>query len=720
MMNFGWQDRERMKENKKRTRLQQMMLIIVLMGVLFYPFIITGILFCIPIIYYQYHDKKVNGAKVDYQPILQKYFSTLCLGALILFGINALLFALMMPRAYFSAYEWFPLHQIGSPLTFDWSSLPALVMGGIGAAFMELCVFIFLDKQRIEPIEKRRERIQKSKDYNERRKNRMTNGDEINEDYEKKYQYALEHPETKEAQEILTSIYFGKDEYGGEVFIPEKEFNYHGLSAGSTGVGKTTLLQIFFDHCARKKRPALIIDGKGDPATKDAVEKFAKKHNRPLRVFSDENDLRYNPFKYGNSVVIRDKAIGLAESESKYYSSGAEQLIQLTVQLLDRSSKLKRDFPTFSKLLNPQNVLKVFEQEIDWENLSYEKIYQKHKNKVDQFEEEMEAKDEKNLQEETQIQHGRGIAGRASARQSHMTAQPEQAEVIKMMLKKMPSYQRIKFLKEELSEELQALFYNIFEKYEASENGIQQLYVKSDNLVSNVDLLLNSEIGYLYDTTDSEKDELDLIEVDANNEIIYVALNGLIYQKFISSLAFFLIGDINYLASYRYRQIKKEKEKNPDFEMKPMFLFADEPASYITENFVDTVNKTRGAGIHTIFTPQTFADLDAVDPNISRMIVGNTNTYFLGRINDPKDAEYAAKLIGTYSDIEMTEVITQEDGYGNMNRTSWTGDKGTKKEVMSFKIKPDTIKELKQSEFILYRKASKEYTEPRKVYIRKP
>ncbi|ENI8432457.1 TraM recognition domain-containing protein, partial [Listeria monocytogenes] len=215
--------------------------------------------------------------------------------------------------------------------------------------------------------------------------------------------------------------------------------------------------------------------------------------------------------------------------------------------------------------------------------------------------------------------------------------------------------------------------------------------------------------------------ELDLMSVDANNEIVYVALDGLIYKEFIESLAHFFIGEINFLASYRYKSAARNAGKEgEDGVLKPFFLFCDEPSTYLSENFMDTVNKTRGAGIHTIFSPQTITDLTLKHEKLDKILIGNSNTFFIGRMNDPEEAEYTAKLLGTFTDIELTEVTQQEEGYGNMNNVNWKGEKGTKREVSVFKIHPDTIKELKQGEFIMYRKASTEYEEPRKVYIRQP
>ncbi|EIA7581298.1 DUF853 family protein [Listeria monocytogenes] len=724
LFNLESKNKQNGSQNQKpKTRLQQLNFILAIVGVVFYPFVIAGAIIAAPVFYFFQLDKKKHGASTSYVPALYSWQKIIWLGGFVLFLVNGFLFAKVIPEAYFSAYEFFPLNLMGSPLTFGWSTIPPLILNGLFFACCIVSMFIFTNKQRIESSETRRRRIKESTDYLERRRERFANSAKLND----KYEEIIQNSNSEEFQNVLKSAFIGSDEYGKDVWLPCKELNQHAVIFGSTGTGKTTLLKNLFDYGARINAPMLIIDGKGSPDTRIAVEEFAEKHNRKIHVFTDEHDVRYNPIKYGNSIVIRDKLISMAKTESTYYSTGAEKLLQLTIQLMDQVVTLNRDFPTLSNLFNPKYVLEVFNQQIDWEHLNYDELYKKQKaffdgmiEKAEQTQGKKEKKDEKEKEAEVKdvVPQARG---RLAVRQKQLESAPGQAEVIKSMFAKLPLYQRIKFVKYLLPKGLASLFFDLLESYEASENGVIQLYLQADNLRSNVDLLLKSEIGHLFDTSNCGSNELDLMSVDANNEIVYVALDGLIYKEFIESLAHFFIGEINFLASYRYKSAARNAGKEgEDGLLKPFFLFCDEPSTYLSENFMDTVNKTRGAGIHTIFSPQTITDLTLKHEKLDKILIGNSNTFFIGRMNDPEEAEYTAKLLGTFTDIELTEVTQQEEGYGNMNNVNWKGEKGTKREVSVFKIHPDTIKELKQGEFIMYRKASTEYEEPRKVYIRQP
>lgn len=724
LFNLESKNKQNGSQNQKpKTRLQQLNFILAIVGVVFYPFVITGAIIAAPVFYFFQLDKKKHGASTSYVPALYSWQKKIWLGGFVLFLVNGFLFAKVIPEAYFSAYEFFPLNLIGSPLTFGWSTIPPLILNGLFFACCIVSMFIFTNKQRIESSETRRRRIKESTDYLERRRERFANSAKLND----KYEEIIQNSDSEEFQNVLKSAFIGSDEYGKDVWLPCKELNQHAVIFGSTGTGKTTLLKNLFDYGSRINAPMLIIDGKGSPDTRIAVEEFATKHNRKINVFTDEHDLRYNPIKYGNSIVIRDKLISMAKTESTYYSTGAEKLLQMTIQLMDQVSTLDRNFPTLSKLFNPQYVLEVFNQQIDWESVNYDELYKKKKGFFDSLMEKTkqeQSKNEKKTKKADEVKEKEAESqprGRLAVRQKQLESAPEQAEVIKAMFAKLPLYQRIKFVKYLLPEGLASLFFDLLESYEASENGVFQLYLQADNLRSNVDLLLKSEIGYLFDTSECKGNELDLMSVDANNEIVYVALDGLIYKEFIESLAHFFIGEINFLASYRYKSAARNAGKEGENgELKPFFLFCDEPSTYLSENFMDTVNKTRGAGIHTIFSPQTITDLTLKHEKLDKILIGNSNTFFIGRMNDPEEAEYTAKLLGTFTDIELTEVTQQEEGYGNMNNVNWKGEKGTKREVSVFKIHPDTIKELKQGEFIMYRKASTEYEEPRKVYIRQP
>lgn len=114
------------------------------------------------------------------------------------------------------------------------------------------------------------------------------------------------------------------------------------------------------------------------------------------------------------------------------------------------------------------------------------------------------------------------------------------------------------------------------------------------------------------------------------------------------------------------------------------------------------------------------ADIDALGEKLKEKLVGNVNTFFIGKLTERDDPKYWAETFGTYSDIEVTEMTEQETGYSDAGKTDWTGGRGTKRDVERFKFNPNRIKALRRGEFVVYRTAMEVQEAPRVVYVRNP
>lgn len=257
-----------------------------------------------------------------------------------------------------------------------------------------------------------------------------------------------------------------------------------------------------------------------------------------------------------------------------------------------------------------------------------------------------------------------------------------------------------------LSEAEQMMFERLFMRYE-HKSSVFYLYATSEALQMNLNMLLDSELGRLFDTK-GEKNKLDVQRIARRKEIVYVSLNGLIYKEFIRTLAQMLVEDINFFASEMYRKNQKQG----------ILVIFDEPASYLNEAFINMVNKGRGAGVHAIFSPQTMADIAKLGDKLDEQLIGNVNTLIIGKVNGTTEPEYWSNSIGTYEDIEVTSMIEQEDGYSDVGKADWTVERGTKRNVDRFKVNPNALKALRTGEFIVYRTAMDVDIPPQKVYVR--
>ncbi|MDT1946578.1 hypothetical protein CKN99_11610 [Carnobacterium maltaromaticum] len=691
-------------ENDKTSRYNVISIVVSISFVLLYPFAIFGIF---PVLYFIYLDKQQrleNVHDIEFKSFLQKGNSTFGLisGGLIL--VNILSSIYLIPRGYLSTYLLFPLNLIHHALFFSWQTVVALLLGGAGMASIMLTIFSFIEGRKVVSKKSQIAKVKESKAYKKRLSNKFEESKNFVEEYEEAYATAKLEGNVTKLDELAHNILLGTDEYGKPYFITLKELNQHALLPATTGGGKTVVLQIIVEHCAKFDIPCLIIDGKGAKDTRLAVSDIANKYDREVKEFTDTGDISYNPLKYGNSIEVRDKLVSLAETESIFYSGANKQLLMGTTQLLDVFN-IERDLENMSDYFSPRKVLLLFINEL---LLIYPDLL------VFEVEESPKNKSKKSVKKEVEVVEKAEVKDSASSKYDQIEDDGVATEVVETItanpetMKLEDMYWVISNKKKRLKKSSLRMFEQLFARYEHKDNPFY-LYATAESLQTNFYMLLDSELSHLFDTK-SNKNELDLMEATRKNEIIYVALDGLIYTEYIHTLAQFMIADINHLASERY-------EITEDF---PFVVLFDEPSAYLSDKFIDTVNKTRGAGVHALFAPQTLADIEAIDPILLKQLIGNTNTYIVGQTNEKSEIDYWSELFGSYDDIEITSVTQQEAGFSDVNKTDWTGEKGTKRDVENFIVHPNNIKELRTGEFYILRKGNNTHEPIRKVYMRKP
>ena len=691
-------------ENDKTSRYNVISIVVSISFVLLYPFAIFGIF---PVLYFIYLDKQQrleNVHDIEFKSFLQKGNSTFGLisGGLIL--VNILSSIYLIPRGYLSTYLLFPLNLIHHALFFSWQTVVALLLGGAGMASIMLTIFSFIEGRKVVSKKSQIAKVKESKTYKKRLSNKFEESKNFVEEYEEAYALAKSEGNITKLDELAHNILLGTDEYGKPYFITLKELNQHALLPATTGGGKTVVLQIIVEHCAKFDIPCLIIDGKGAKDTRLAVSDIANKYDREVKEFTDTGDISYNPLKYGNSIEVRDKLVSLAETESIFYSGANKQLLMGTTQLLDVFN-IERDLENMSDYFSPRKVLLLFINEL---LLIYPDLL------VFEVEESPKNKSKKSVKKEVEVVEKAEVKDSASSKYDQIEDDGVATEVVETItanpetMKLEDMYWVISNKKKRLKKSSLRMFEQLFARYEHKDNPFY-LYATAESLQTNFYMLLDSELSHLFDTK-SNKNELDLMEATRKNEIIYVALDGLIYTEYIHTLAQFMIADINHLASERY-------EITEDF---PFVVLFDEPSAYLSDKFIDTVNKTRGAGVHALFAPQTLADIEAIDPILLKQLIGNTNTYIVGQTNEKSEIDYWSELFGSYDDIEITSVTQQEAGFSDVNKTDWTGEKGTKRDVENFIVHPNNIKELRTGEFYILRKGNNTHEPIRKVYMRKP
>ncbi|MFS7238700.1 helicase HerA-like domain-containing protein [Carnobacterium divergens] len=702
---FSNKKNQKSSNDKEKTSRYNIISIAVSMSfVVLYPFAVFGIIPVLVCIYLDKRQRLENVHDINYKSFLQRRNSLFILLSGVLMLANILFCIYLIPRGYLSAYLLFPLNMIQHALVFSWQTVVALLLGGSGMASIMLAIYSFVEGRKVVSKKAQITKVKESKAYKKRLKNKFEESQTYVEEYEEAYTLAKSEGNITKLEELEQSILLGTDEYGKPNFITLKELNQHALLPATTGGGKTVVLQIIVEHCIKFNIPCLVIDGKGAKDTRLAISDIAKKYNAKVKEFTDTGDISYNPLKYGNSVEIRDKLVSLAETESIFYSGANKQLLMGTTQLLE-AFNIDRTLESISNYFSPRNVLLLFIDELL-------KIYPDLL--VFEVEKDKKNKTKKSTDKASELVEKAEVQDSVSNKYDQIEEEFVASEVTETVtlnpqtMKLEDMYWIISNKKKSLKENSLTLFDQLFARYEHKDNPFY-LYATAESLQTNFYMLLDSELSHLFDTK-TNKNELDLMEATQKNEIIYVSLDGLIYKEYIHTLAQFMISDINHLASERY-------EITEDF---PFFVLFDEPSAYLSDKFIDTVNKTRGAGVHALFAPQTLADIEAIDPILLKQLIGNTNTYIVGQTNEQTEIDYWSKLFGSYDDIEITSVTQQEAGFSDVNKTDWTGEKGTKRDVENFIVHPNMIKELRTGEFYILRKGNNTHEPIRKVYMRKP
>lgn len=169
------------------------------------------------------------------------------------------------------------------------------------------------------------------------------------------------------------------------------------------------------------------------------------------------------------------------------------------------------------------------------------------------------------------------------------------------------------------------------------------------------------------------------------NAVVIVLLNEFSYGDFARSTGQLVLEDIKSLIS---RLLKGE------YEEQETLLVLEELGVYVNNGIEGLLNRSRSAGVKTIVSMQTTADVDKENPDLTRQIIGNCNDFMVMRVVDQESAETMAKLIGTEKGIQKTSRTSEGIGTGESSN----------KLVEQFRISPNEIKNFPSLYGIYYTK----------------
>lgn len=141
------------------------------------------------------------------------------------------------------------------------------------------------------------------------------------------------------------------------------------------------------------------------------------------------------------------------------------------------------------------------------------------------------------------------------------------------------------------------------------------------------------------DQLSPRKGGLSWDEVDQKREVAYFSLGSLLGYETASAVAKIALLDLQSYVGARYAYTKGQG---------PIWLFVDELGDVVTGEFVQILNKSRGAGLRVVACGQTAADLEAALGSRARalQVLGNANTVIQFRAQSAPDALVFSEMAG--------------------------------------------------------------------------
>jgi len=112
----------------------------------------------------------------------------------------------------------------------------------------------------------------------------------------------------------------------------------HMVVIGASGSGKTATLGALARRAA-VSHGLVVVDGKGDPALREAVRAAALETGRRLWLWSPTGELPYNPFAHGEEGELVDKALAAETFGDSYYLRIGQRFLGFAVRALRQAGE---------------------------------------------------------------------------------------------------------------------------------------------------------------------------------------------------------------------------------------------------------------------------------------------------------------------------------------------------------------------------------------------
>ncbi|EPZ49908.1 TraM recognition site of TraD and TraG [Bacteriovorax sp. BAL6_X] len=190
--------------------------------------------------------------------------------------------------------------------------------------------------------------------------------------------------------------------------------------------------------------------------------------------------------------------------------------------------------------------------------------------------------------------------------------------------------------------------YNKLIEISDPKNKEESLYKRDDiqGILSRLKKLMRSDFGQKLNRADG----LSFSDIRKSSKCVYIGLSVLGFAEIARSLGKVILGDISYSAYKTYRDITPVNEG----QLNKMGLYIDELSAIITDEFIEILNKVRGAKMELTFAFQSPSDIAKYDPELCTQVLENTSNWFLFKQRIKDGAGLFAESIGTMESKKQT------------------------------------------------------------------
>lgn len=181
-------------------------------------------------------------------------------------------------------------------------------------------------------------------------------------------------------------------------------------------------------------------------------------------------------------------------------------------------------------------------------------------------------------------------------------------------------------------------------------------YYKRDDIngiISRIGKIMKSDFGKRLDGTDA----LSFLDIRNSKKCVYIGISVLGFSKISRSLGKIILRDVGHCSYEAYKIMTPEVRKT----IPKIGLYVDELSAIITPNeFIELLNKIRGAEMEISFGFQSPSDIKKVDQQLLFQVLENTSNWFIFKQRMSDGAQLFAESIGTNESTKQT--IRVEDG----------------------------------------------------------